>query len=76
MRSRISPVLANVILNRLEYSFLSSYPENIKSSFYRRYLDNTFLLFNTEEQAHRSFKYINNVHNISKLHLKGKLIIG
>ena len=62
MGLNISPVLANIFLNNLETKFLDECPENIKPKFYKRFLDDTFLLFDTAEQLKQFFQYVIVIH--------------
>ena len=63
MGSSISPVIANIFLNNFESTVLANCPLNFKPSFYRRYMDDTFLLFRNEQQAKMFLDYINSQHN-------------
>ena len=51
MGSAASLVIANVFFNHFETTVLNSCPANLKPKFYRRYLDDTFLYFENEDQA-------------------------
>ena len=46
-----SPIIANIFLNHFETHCLAECPVNFKPQFYRRYLDDTFLIFRNEDQA-------------------------
>ena len=63
MGSPIAPALANIFLNLLETDFLNNCPLEFKPIFYRRYLDDTFVIFHDETQADQFLQYINNQHN-------------
>ena len=61
MGSPLAPVLANLFMGHHERIWL----ENYKASsilFYRRYVDDTFCLFDTEHDATLFFDYINDRH--------------
>ena len=61
MGSPFAPVLANLFMGHHERIWL----ENYKASsilFYRRYVDDTFCLFDTEHDATLFFDYINDRH--------------
>ena len=45
MGSPLSPIIANIFLVNFEKHFLDDCPDDIKPMFYRRYLDDTFILF-------------------------------
>lgn len=64
MGSPLAPVLANLFMAHHEREWLDNYDGNIL--FYRRYVDDTFCLFNTEDDANSFYKFINSRHpNIS-----------
>ena len=66
MGGPVSPVAANIFLNHFETTVLTECPTYFKPVFYRRYLDDTFLLFNNADAAQQFFTFINNKHpNIS-----------
>ena len=65
MGSPLGPTFANFYMSHIERSALSSLPFHIKPLCYLRYVDDTFLLVNTENQL-KSF--INELENISCLH--------
>ena len=46
-----SPIVANIFLNYFETECLAECPANFKPQSYRRYLDDTFLIFRNEDQA-------------------------
>ena len=49
MGSPLAPVLANLFMGHHEKRWLENYNSGIE--FYRRYVDDTFALFNTEQDA-------------------------
>ena len=61
MGSPLAPVLANLFMGHHEKIWLQQYqgPEVL---FYRRYVDDTFCLFNSEQDAIAFFDYINSQH--------------
>jgi len=66
MGSCLSPVIANIFLNHFESNHIQNCPESIKPILYKRYLDDTFLLFDNENLAIQFFNYFNQKHkNIS-----------
>ena len=73
MGSPISPIAANIFLCNFESEFLDTCPFNIKPKFYRRYLDDTFLLFDNENQALSFFEYINNKHDNIKFTMESEI---
>ena len=57
MGSPLAPVLANLFIGHHEKRWLENY--NFGIEFYRRYVDDTFDLFNTEQDALSFFSFIN-----------------
>ena len=62
MGNPIAPALANIFMSHLEESFIAHCPTQFKPLFYKRYLDDTFVLFSRQDQAQSFFNFINNVH--------------
>ena len=62
MGSPIGPLMANFFMNFLEVNFLQNCPLEFKPLFYRRYVDDTFTLFNSIEEANKFLEYINQQH--------------
>ena len=60
MGSPFAPVLANLFMGHHEKGWLENYNSVIE--FYRRYVDDTFAWFNTEQDALSFFSYINSQH--------------
>ena len=60
MGSPLGPVLANLFMGHHEKRWLKHY--NLSIEFYRRYVDDTFALFNTEQDGVSFFSYINSQH--------------
>ena len=63
MGNPLAPALANVFLCHLESIIFTSCPSDIRPKFYRRYLDDTFAVFDSEEHADRFCEFINSIHN-------------
>ena len=61
MGSPLAPVLANLFLGFHEESWLSNY-NNSDVLLYRRYVDDTFCVFNNEQDAMLFFDFINSRH--------------
>ena len=61
MGSPLAPLLANLFMGHHERSWISSF-DNSQLLFYRRYVDDTFCIFNSETQAMAFFEYINSKH--------------
>jgi hypothetical protein len=62
MGSPISPVLANIFLCDFEKRFLDTCPLEFRPLFYRRYVDDTFILFDTEAKSNQFLEYFNSCH--------------
>ena len=63
MGSPCGPTLANVFLCFYEKMWLDSCPSYFKPSYYRRYVDDTFLLFRDEKHIELFLNYLNSKHN-------------
>ena len=63
MGSPIAPVLANIFLNFHEIDWLRNCPNDIKPVLYRRFMDDTFLLFREESHVQPFLSYLNVQHN-------------
>ena len=61
MGSPLAPVLANLFMGHWEKNWLDNYSSS-QVLFYRRYVDDTFCLFNNEEDTLMFFDYINARH--------------
>ena len=62
MGNPLAPALANVFLCHIEDLIFSTCPDSYKPKFYRRYLDDTFAVFDSETQATNFFQFINSIH--------------
>ena len=62
MGSPLGPTFANIFMCHLEELFLSQCPSHFKPLFYRRYVDDTFLLFKDKDHASLFLDYINSFH--------------
>ena len=61
MGSPVAPVLANLFLGHYEKTWLNKY-QGLNVPLYRRYVDDTFCLFNTEHDAISFFDFLNSQH--------------
>ena len=59
----VSPTFANMFLSFHEKRWLENCPEEFKPKFYRRYVDDTFLLFRSQENVTLFLNYLNNQHD-------------
>lgn len=62
MGSPLGPAFANIFMCHLEEQFLELCPNDFKPVFYKRYVDDTFVLFNHESHAELFLNFINNCH--------------
>ena len=62
MGSPLAPVLANLFLGHHENMWLKNY-QSPSVPFYRRYVDNTFCVFNIENEAKLLFDFLNSQHS-------------
>ena len=69
MGSLLGPSFANIFMCALEKNFLSKFPLHYKPLLYRRYVDDTFCIFQNKVQAENFLLYLNQQHhNISYTH--------
>ena len=66
MGSPLGHTFANIFLCYHEPTWLSNCPADIKPSFYRRYVDDIFLLFKTADQVEKFKAYMNTRHKNMK----------
>ena len=62
MGNSLGPVLANIFMIHLEEELMFSGTNNCQPLFYRRYVDDTFCVFENQSQAERFLKFINDLH--------------
>ena len=62
MGSPVAPALANIFMSVLEQNFMNQCPAVCKPLFYKRYMDDTFVLFANSEKAAHLKNYINSRH--------------
>ena len=63
MGSPLGPVLANIFMCHLEDILFRDCSPAFRPLFYRRYVDDTFLLFRSEDAAEQFLEYANGIHN-------------
>ena len=63
MGSPLAPTFANAFLGHYEKIWLEQCPPSFKPLVYKRYVDDTFLLFNNPEQIPKFLAYLNSKHN-------------
>ena len=62
MGSPLGPTLANVFLCHNEEEWLQKCPKQFSPSYYNRFMDDTFLLFSSQDKIKKFHKYINSRH--------------
>ena len=62
MGSPLGPILANIFLSHHEENWLNKCPIKFKPSFYRRYVDDIFVLFESSESADSFCEYMSSKH--------------
>ena len=62
MGSPLAPTLANFFMAHIENKVLSNMDENIKPKFYRRYVDDCFLIFNANQSYSNVLNIFNSAH--------------
>ena len=69
MGSPLGPTLANIFLCHYEEKWLNSCPKQFKPTYYRRYVDDIFCLFENAQQVNKFQRFLNSKHinmNFSK----------
>jgi hypothetical protein len=61
MGSSLGPILANIFMSQFEHQALDQYTGTLPST-YRRYVDDTFLIFQHENDMDLFFNYLNTCH--------------
>ena len=59
MGSPLGPTLANLFLTYYEMKWLKEYPVQFKLTFFRRYVDDMFLLFDDSNKVKKFLRYLN-----------------
>ena len=62
MGSPLGPTIANIFLCHWEEIWIKKCPKQFKPEYYNRFMDDTFLLFRTEDHVKMFFRYINSRH--------------
>ena len=63
MGSPLGPLFANIFLSFHEKSWLADCPSNFKPLFYRRYVDDCFLIFQSRDHVLPFLSYLNSKHS-------------
>ena len=62
MGSPLGPTLANTFMCHMEEKWMSDCPADFKPTFYRRYVDDTFLIFKSASHIPLFLEYFNSRH--------------
>ena len=62
MGSPLGPTFANIFMCHIETLFINQCPDTFKPLFYRRYVDDTFVLFKDRAHANSFLNHINSFH--------------
>ena len=62
MGSPLAPTLANLFLTHYEGRWLDNFPIQFRPRYYRRYVDDVFLMFERKDQVKKFLKYMNTRH--------------
>ena len=62
MGSPLGPHLANIFMNFMEKKWLQDCPSSFKPVLYRRYVDDTFLLFKSDSHSSQFLTFLNSKH--------------
>ena len=62
MGNPISATFANIFMSHHEKQWLENCPREFKPIIYRRYVDDTFMIFEREEQINLFYEYLNKQH--------------
>ena len=70
MRSPLGPTLANLFLVHYKSKWLENCPQQFKPQFYRRYVDDIFVMFKKRDHVKKILRYINSRHRNTKFTCK------
>ena len=62
MGSPLGPTMANISMCFLEQNFMVNCPANFKPILYRRYIDDTLVIFKDKDHATQFLDYLNKQH--------------
>ena len=69
MGSPLGPTLANIFICTLEHNFLANCPSEFQLILYRRYVNDTYCIFEDINQVESFLEYLNSQHrNIKFTH--------
>ena len=70
MGSPLGPVLANIFMCSFKSKWLGDCPNDLKPVFYRRYMDDIFVLFFSPDHADKLREYLSSKHPSIKLSIE------
>ena len=70
MGSHLGPTLANLFLVNYESKWLKDCPVQFAPKYYRRYVDDIFLLFKAKDHVKKFFCYMNSRHPKNQVYLR------
>ena len=73
MGSPLGPTLANIFLCYHESNWLKDCPKDFKPVYYKRYVDDIFVLFNKPEHAQFFLEYMNKKHKNMKFSIETEI---
>ena len=62
MRFPLGPILANIFLSHHEENWMNKCPIEFKPSFYKKYVDDIFVLFESPESVQSFCEYMSSKH--------------
>ena len=68
----LGPSFANIFMSYYEQQWLDDCPVDFKPAFYRRYVDDTFLLFHHRDHAEKFLTYLNEKHSNIKFTMESE----
>ena len=72
MGAPLSPIIANIFLCEFEVNALQQCDALITPQFYRRFLDDTFILFESSDQSQSFFEFFNGIHQNIRFTYEGE----
>ena len=72
MGSPLGPYFVNRLMSYLEDMFLARCPVSFKPILYKRYMDDTFVLFENKDQSLKFLNYINEFHSNIKFTIENE----
>ena len=73
MGSPLGPTLANILLCYHKSNWLKDCPKDFKTVYYKRYVDDIFVLFNKPEHAQFFLEYMNKKHKNMKFSIETEI---